>query len=94
MSRLTHLRLASAAVTVAKDDSGTFTDIAKAISYAQKNEIPTVTVLAGTYPAVIVSATPSVVVVGESESNNDYTQNKVTIEADEAALNQSARHHR
>ncbi|KAJ5989665.1 hypothetical protein N7481_004875 [Penicillium waksmanii] len=74
------------AVTVATDDAGKFTDIGKAISYAQKHAIPTVTVLAGTYPAITVSATPSVAVIGQPKSQNDYSQNKVTIADDNSAL--------
>ncbi|KAJ5669749.1 hypothetical protein N7462_010819 [Penicillium macrosclerotiorum] len=74
------------AVTVAPDDSGQFTAIGDGIEYAQKNKIPTVTVLAGTYPAVTVSATPAVAVIGETESQYDYSQNKVVISAAGTAL--------
>ncbi|CAI7570027.1 unnamed protein product [Penicillium glandicola] len=67
-------------VTVATDSSGQFTAIGDAITYAQSHGIPTVTVLAGTYTqAVTVSATPTVTVIGQSDSDDDYTQNKVTI---------------
>ncbi|KAJ5972579.1 Pectinesterase catalytic [Penicillium vulpinum] len=67
-------------VTVATDNSGQFTEIGDAITYAQSHGIPTVTVLAGTYTqAVTVSATPTVTVIGQSDTADDYTQNKVTI---------------
>ncbi|KGO76096.1 Pectinesterase, catalytic [Penicillium italicum] len=67
-------------VTVATDSSGQFTAIGDAITYAQNNGIPTVTVLAGTYTqAVTVSATPTVTVIGQSDATDDYAQNKVTI---------------
>ncbi|GFF75105.1 hypothetical protein IFM47457_03814 [Aspergillus lentulus] len=72
----------SSVVVVATDSSGQFTAIGDAISYAQKQGIPTVTVKAGTYTqAVTVSATPSVTIVGETTNENDYAQNQVTISA-------------
>jgi pectin methylesterase-like acyl-CoA thioesterase len=78
----------SNAVTVATDGSGQFTAIGDAIAYAQSHAIPTVTVLAGTYTqAVTVSATPTVTVVGQSDTTNDYSQNKVTISNAGTVLN-------
>ncbi|KAJ6088200.1 pectinesterase family protein [Penicillium sp. IBT 16267x] len=77
---------AAPAVTVATDKSGQFTAIGDAVSYAQHNEIPTVTVLAGTYPAVTVSATPSVAVIGESKSDDDSSQNQVVVSEEGTAL--------
>ncbi|KAJ6016630.1 Pectinesterase catalytic [Penicillium sp. IBT 35674x] len=77
---------AASAVTVATDKSGQFTAIGDAISYAQHNEVPTVTVLAGTYPAVTVSATPSVAVIGESKSDDDSLHNKVVVSEEGTAL--------
>ncbi|RHZ67191.1 putative pectin methylesterase [Aspergillus thermomutatus] len=72
----------SSVVVVATDSSGQFTAIGDAISYAQNQGIPTVTVKAGTYTqAVTVSATPSVTIVGETAHENDYAQNQVTISA-------------
>ncbi|KAL4972602.1 pectin lyase fold/virulence factor [Aspergillus desertorum] len=72
----------STAVLVATDSSGQFTAINDAISYAQSMGIPTVTVKAGTYTqAVTVSATATVTVIGESNSEGDYSQNQVTISA-------------
>ncbi|RLL95987.1 hypothetical protein CFD26_104766 [Aspergillus turcosus] len=72
----------SSVVVVATDSSGQFTAIGDAISYAQKQGIPTVTVKAGTYTqAVTVSATPSVTIVGETANEHDYAQNQVTISA-------------
>lgn len=69
-------------VVVATDSSGQFTAIGEAIAYAQRQGIPTVTVKAGTYTqAVTVSATPSVTIIGETASENDYAQNQVTISA-------------
>ncbi|KAJ5730249.1 Pectinesterase catalytic [Penicillium malachiteum] len=68
------------AVTVAADGSGQFTAIGDAISYAQSNGIPTVTVSAGTYTqAITVSATPTVTIVGQNSNSGDYTENEVTI---------------
>ncbi|KAJ5733416.1 Pectinesterase catalytic [Penicillium malachiteum] len=67
-------------ITVAIDGSGQFTAIGDAISYAQSNGIPTVTISAGTYTqAITVSATPTVTVVGQSSNSDDYTDNEVTI---------------
>ncbi|KAJ5937084.1 Pectinesterase catalytic, partial [Penicillium verhagenii] len=77
---------AGAAVTVATDKSGQFTAIGDAISYAQHNDIPTVTVLAGTYPAVTVSATPSVAVIGQGKDVDDYSKNKVVVSQDSTTL--------
>ncbi|KAH2549630.1 hypothetical protein KXW97_008733 [Aspergillus fumigatus] len=72
----------SSVVVVATDSSGQFTAIGEAIAYAQRQGIPTVTVKAGTYTqAVTVSATPSVTIIGETASENDYAQNQVTISA-------------
>ncbi|KAJ6104284.1 Pectinesterase catalytic [Penicillium sp. IBT 18751x] len=77
----------STAVTVAIDGSGQFTAIGDAITYAQSNSIPTVTVLAGTYSqAVTVSATPTVTVIGQSSSASDYSQNEVVITNAETVL--------
>lgn len=83
---LLQLCLGPTALTVATDYAGKFTEIGKAISYAQEHAIPTVTVLAGTYPAVTVSATPAVAVIGQSKSLNEYSQNKVTIADGNSAL--------
>ncbi|KAJ5768736.1 Pectinesterase catalytic [Penicillium odoratum] len=80
------LTVKGAAVTVATDKSGQFTEIGDAISYAQHNEVPTVTVLAGTYPAVTVSATPSVAVIGQSKSDDDNKDNKVVVSTEGTAL--------
>lgn len=44
------------------------------------------TVLAGTYPAVTVSATPFVAVIGESQSDDDSSQNKVVVSEEGTAL--------
>ncbi|KAJ5112885.1 pectin lyase-like protein [Penicillium angulare] len=71
--------LTSPIVTVATDKSGQFTAIGDAISYAQHNDIPTVTVLPGTYPAATVSATPSVAVIGQPQDIDGYSKNKVVI---------------
>ncbi|KAJ5888510.1 Pectinesterase catalytic [Penicillium taxi] len=69
-----------AAVTVAIDGSAHFTAIGDAISYAQSSGIPTVTVLAGTYTeAITISATPTVTVIGQSNTQDDYSENEVTI---------------
>ncbi|EAW13704.1 putative pectin methylesterase [Aspergillus clavatus NRRL 1] len=68
------------AVVVATDSTGHFTAIGDAISYAQSKGISTVTVKAGTYTqAVTVSATPSVIVIGETNKEDDYAQNQVVI---------------
>ncbi|CEO60554.1 hypothetical protein PMG11_05177 [Penicillium brasilianum] len=74
------------AITVAPDDSGQFTAIGDAISYAQGNGIPTVTVLHGTYPAITIESTPSVTIVAETKSEYDYTQNEVVVLSDGTAL--------
>ncbi|KAJ5757281.1 Pectinesterase catalytic [Penicillium nucicola] len=66
-------------ITVATDASGQFTGIDEAIAYAQSHQVPTVTVLAGTYPAVTVSATPAVAVIGQSNSKNVYSENEVVV---------------
>ncbi|PYH82409.1 pectin lyase-like protein [Aspergillus uvarum CBS 121591] len=72
----------STAVIVATDASGQFTAIGEAISYAQSKGIPTVTIKAGTYTqAVTVSATATVAVIGEASSQQDYSENQVTISA-------------
>ncbi|KAK7426234.1 hypothetical protein QQZ08_007264 [Neonectria magnoliae] len=74
------------AVTVATDGSGDYTVIGSAISYAQANSIPTVTVLAGTYTeAISVAATATVTVIGQTGSSvskrdaSSYASNKVTV---------------
>jgi len=79
----------AAAITVATDSAGAFTQIGDAVSYAQKHDIPTVTVLAGTYPAVTISATTPIIVVGESKNENDYSQNEVSISGEDSALSVS-----
>ncbi|KAE8349997.1 pectin lyase fold/virulence factor [Aspergillus coremiiformis] len=67
---------------VVAPQGGQFTALSEAISYAQAQGIPTVTVKAGTYTQpVTVSATPSVTVVGETAEENDYAQNQVTVSA-------------
>ncbi|KAK7421460.1 hypothetical protein QQX98_002159 [Neonectria punicea] len=73
-------------VTVATDGSGDYTVIGSAISYAQANSIPTVTVLAGTYTeAISVAATATVTVIGQTGSSvskrdtSSYASNKVTV---------------
>ncbi|KAJ5678869.1 Pectinesterase catalytic [Penicillium macrosclerotiorum] len=67
-------------VAVATDGSAQFTAIGDAILYAQSHGIPTVTVSAGTYTqAVTISATPTVTVLGQSNNEDDYSQNEVTI---------------
>lgn len=82
---------ASAVVKVATDSSsGQFTAIGDAIVYAQQNQIPTVTISAGIYPAVTVSATPSVTLLAETEDENNYAQNQVAISNDGSALKISA----
>ncbi|KAJ5715625.1 Pectinesterase catalytic [Penicillium malachiteum] len=73
-------------ITVATDKAGQFTAIGDAIAYAQHNDIPTVTVLEGTYPAVTVTATPSVAVIGQSGSPDGFSENKVTISEAGTAL--------
>ncbi|KAG7124652.1 Pectinesterase like protein [Verticillium longisporum] len=72
---------AAAAVTVASDGSGQFTNINSAIAYAQANAVPTVTVLAGTYTeAIAIQATAAVTIVGETASTGKtYSDNLVTI---------------
>ncbi|KAG7104931.1 pectinesterase A like protein [Verticillium longisporum] len=72
---------AAEAVTVASDGSGQFTNINSAISYAQANAVPTVTVLAGTYTeAIAIQATAAVTIVGETASTGKtYSDNLVTI---------------
>ncbi|KAJ5380676.1 uncharacterized protein N7496_003104 [Penicillium cataractarum] len=78
------------AVTVAPDGSGQFTAIGDAISYAQGKDIPTVTVLSGTYPAITIESTPSVTIVAETKNEYDYTQNEVVVSSDGTALTISA----
>ncbi|KAL9948442.1 hypothetical protein ACHAQF_004179 [Verticillium nonalfalfae] len=72
---------AAEAVTVASDGSGQFTNINSAISYAQANAVPTVTVLAGTYTeAIAIQATAAVTIVGETAATGKtYSDNLVTI---------------
>ncbi|KAJ5215152.1 pectinesterase family protein [Penicillium citrinum] len=66
----------AAAITVATDSAGALTQIGDAASYAQTHDIPTVTVLAGTYSAVTISATAPITVVAESKNENDCSQNE------------------
>ncbi|KAJ6117721.1 Pectinesterase catalytic [Penicillium capsulatum] len=73
-------------ITVATDGSGDFTKIGDAISQAQSDQIPTISVLEGTYPAVTVSETPAATILGETDSEYDYSRNKVVISNDGAAL--------
>lgn len=73
-------------MTVATDTAGQFTDIGDGIAYAQSNQIPTVTVLAGTYPAVTVSATPTVTVIGETGNSDGYSDNEVEVSEAGTAL--------
>ncbi|KAJ5741184.1 pectin lyase-like protein [Penicillium malachiteum] len=73
-------------ITVATDKAGQFTAIGDAIAYAQHNDVPTVTVLEGTYPAVTVSATPSVAVIGQSDNPDGFSDDKVTISEAGTAL--------
>ncbi|KAJ5683707.1 uncharacterized protein N7477_000052 [Penicillium maclennaniae] len=70
--------------------SAPYTAIDDAIAYAQRNNIPTVTVLPGTYAAVTISATPSVAVYGKTSNPNDFTQNQVVVSSDGTALAISA----
>ncbi|KAJ5609834.1 pectinesterase family protein [Penicillium herquei] len=76
----------SPTTSIATDKAGQFTAIGDAIAYAQHNDIPTVTVLEGTYPAVTVSATPSVAVIGQSDDPGGFSGNKVTISEAGTAL--------
>lgn len=73
-------------LTVATDGSGDFTKIGDAISQAQSKNIPTITVLAGIYSAVTVSATPTVTILAETDNKNDFSRNKVAISNDGTAL--------
>ncbi|KAI2794567.1 hypothetical protein POX_a01166 [Penicillium oxalicum] len=77
-------------VTVAKDGTGQFTAIGEAVSYAQGKGIPTVTVLSGTYPAFTIKSTPSVAIVAQASSKNDFTKNQVTVASDGTALTVNA----
>ncbi|EPS33843.1 putative pectin methylesterase [Penicillium oxalicum 114-2] len=79
-----------APVTVAKDGTGQFTAIGEAVSYAQGKGIPTVTVLSGTYPAFTIKSTPSVAIVAQASSKNDFTKNQVTVASDGTALTVNA----
>ncbi|KAK6220113.1 pectinesterase [Colletotrichum tabaci] len=71
----------SAAVTVALDGTGRYTNINSAILYAQTNNVATVTVKAGTYTETIsIQATAAVTIVGETAtSGSSYSDNLVTI---------------
>ncbi|GJC94438.1 pectinesterase [Colletotrichum higginsianum] len=70
-----------AAVTVALDGTGRYTNINSAILYAQTNNVATVTVKAGTYTETIsIQATAAVTIVGETAtSGSSYSDNLVTI---------------
>ncbi|KAH7148253.1 pectin lyase fold/virulence factor [Dactylonectria macrodidyma] len=78
---------ASTVVTVATDGSGDYTAIGPAITYAQANAIPTVSVLAGTYTETIaVSATATVTIIGQTSTatskkrdSNAWDANKVVV---------------
>ncbi|KAH7309880.1 pectinesterase [Stachybotrys elegans] len=72
---------ANVAVTVAADGSGQYSNVNSAISYAQANNIPTVTIKAGTYTETIsIQATAAVTIVGETGSTGeDYSGNLVTL---------------
>ena len=72
--------LSSAVVTVAQDGSGQFTAISPAVTYAQNNAIPSVTVLPGTYSeAVTIQGTQTLTIAGPSATS--FTDNKVVIAA-------------
>ncbi|GKT45889.1 putative pentatricopeptide repeat-containing protein [Colletotrichum spaethianum] len=75
---------AQEAVTVALDGTGQYTEINSAISYAQINNIATVTVKAGTYTeAISIQATATVTIVGETAATgSSYSDNLVTITND------------
>lgn len=75
------------AVTVATDGSGDYTAINPAISYAQANAIPTVTVLAGTYTeAVSIAATATVTVVGATPTSTTQKRDSNAWDPNEVIL--------